>query len=146
MNLLIFRAVVGGGNGIKYIAHVLTCVGGATASAAITMNSNGDMASTLVGSTSTDISPAFGALEWHEDNTSTTGADWEVFAELVSGTTPNGASVDTWVRLNANKSWSLTQTGDGTKTCTMTMSFRKFEGSGTVLKIVTGTILDVTVA
>jgi len=48
-----------------------------------------------------------------------------------SGTTPAGSALDTWLQLSSTRSWSLTQSGVGSKSFSGTLSFSLDGGTST---------------
>lgn len=56
-------------------------------------------------------------------------ADYEVMLTVVSGTTPSGATVGSWLSLASDRTWSLTQTIVGIKSGTYTIQIRHVSGS-----------------
>lgn len=109
--------------------------------AGILFQPNGDLLVTIEDTGSP--SPAVNTNEWHCDNPgSGLGNDWEIRATLTSGTTPTfNAGLGTWLRLNANKSWSNTRiASSGTTTSTLTFEFRLF-GGAIIQKTITGIVL-----
>lgn len=65
-------------------------------------------------------------------------SDYEVRATLASGDTPSG-TLATWLLLSTTRSWSLTQSVAGTKTCNLTIEIRRVSDS-VVLDTATATI------
>ena len=86
-------------------------------SAAIRMGSSGLQSSFVNNSQSID-----GA--WV---TPTTSADnWEVRATVISGSTPTGASVGSWLALTSDRTWTITASVEGTTvTGTIQLEFRR---------------------
>lgn len=52
-------------------------------------------------------------------------SDYQVRATLVSGTAPSGSATGSWLTLNTSRNWSLTKSGVGTRTCTLTIEIRR---------------------
>lgn len=86
-------------------------------SAAIRMGSSGLQSSFVNNSQSID-----GA--WV---TPTTSADnWEVRATVISGSTPTGSSVGSWLALTSDRTWTITASVEGTTvTGTIQLEFRR---------------------
>lgn len=59
------------------------------------------------------------------------GAAYECRATLLSGTSPSG-TLNTWLSLTSDRSWSLSRSTIGTTTCTLTIEIRR-ASDGTVL-------------
>ncbi len=86
-------------------------------------------------------SPAIGSDEWHVDQPSATGADWEIMATLTGGTTPtSNDGLDTWLRLDATRSWGNISAGP-LLTSTLTFDFG-LQGTSSSLVQVTGVQLS----
>lgn len=87
------------------------------ASAAIRMGSDGLQSSFVNNSQSID-----GA--WVTPTTS--AANWEVRATLVSGTAPTGSALNTWLALTTPRTWTTSATVEGTTvTSTIQLEFRR---------------------
>lgn len=56
------------------------------------------------------------------------GANYEIYAERTAGTLPTG-TMDTWLALSSNQSWSLTQSGTGEKRSTILVKIRTTGGA-----------------
>lgn len=139
-NLAILRSVVGGLNtgGIQLIAHEVEMTG-VTVVAAYRLEADGHALGAGFGSLV--VTPTFSAGEWHEDEPGTTGADFEVRAEQVSGDAMSGDALDTWHRLNVERNFNMLNADAGTtKTGTFTLRFRNFGGS-IILKSIPGNIV-----
>jgi hypothetical protein len=70
----------------------------------------------------TDANPNVDVGDWIFPKTLVSGI-YEVRATLNSGTTPVG-TLNTWLSLSANRSWSLQQIDTGTKACSLTIEIR----------------------
>ena len=55
------------------------------------------------------------------------GADYEIFAERTAGVLPTG-TMDTWLALSSNRSWSVTQAGAGETSSTILVKIRTSSG------------------
>lgn len=55
------------------------------------------------------------------------GADYEIFAERTAGALPTG-TMDTWIALSSNRSWSVTQAGAGESSSTILVKIRTSSG------------------
>jgi len=63
--------------------------------------------------------------EWWTNNPeSAVGADYEIRAIQVSGTTPTGPTLAVWHNLAVARQWSLTRSTIGTSTCSLSISIR----------------------
>jgi hypothetical protein len=65
-----------------------------------------------------------------------TAADYDVMATLVSGDTPSGSPLGTWLNCGTDRSWSLTAVTGG-KTCELTVSIGH---AGTSTALASGSI------
>lgn len=54
-----------------------------------------------------------------------TPSDYECMATLLSGTSPSGSSVGSWLPLSASREWSLTQSSSGIKSCSLQVEIRR---------------------
>lgn len=52
------------------------------------------------------------------------GGNYEVRATKISGTNPTGSALATWLALSTGRSWTLSQTGTGTKACQLQIEIR----------------------
>jgi len=68
--------------------------------------------------------------DWGTPTGGTPGNDYDVMATLNSGTNPG--STGTWLALTINRTWSLSQTSIGSKTCNLTISIRPAGGGATI--------------
>lgn len=139
-NLAILRSVVGGlsTGGIQLIAHEVEMTG-STVIAVYEINADGSAAGAGFGVLV--VTPPFTSGEWHVDEPSTTGADFEVRAEQTSGDAITGNALDTWFRLDVDRNWNMGSPPVGqTRSGTFTLRFRRF-GTTTVLKSITGNIV-----
>jgi hypothetical protein len=97
------------------------------ASAGLSIYANGD-AETIIGDgfnqTFTQRGP------WYAGPNA--GGDFQVRATLVSGNTPIGSAVDTWLTCNTTLQWSLNTTGFGFEflACTLDVQFRLTNNTG----------------
>jgi len=129
------------GDAIKMIAHTFPGISFSPSNCTgeFQLRSNGDLVETTTGLSPT---PAVGALEWHEDNTATIGADFTVEATLTSGTTPTtNAGLGVELNLGTNRTWGNTTTVEGLLTSTLTLEFRLASGGG-VIKTITGVVVS----
>lgn len=55
------------------------------------------------------------------------GAEWEVMATRLSGTTPSGSALNTYLALSSSRAWSVVDTTDNeiTVRCDLKFTFRK---------------------
>lgn len=61
-----------------------------------------------------------------------TGVGSRLWVKLTgSGTTPSGSALNTWLQLSSTRSWTLTQSGIGSKAFTGTLSFSLDGGTST---------------
>jgi hypothetical protein len=67
------------------------------------------------------------------------GTPYECRATLLSGTSPSGDSLSTWLAMTADRSWFLSRTSVGTTTCQLTVEIRR-ASDGVVLTSQTVTI------
>lgn len=82
----------------------------------------------------TTTTPAYVALEpWMAFGTA---ADYETRATLLSGTSPTGSAVGSWLALSSNVEWALLQTTSGSKSASITVDIR-LASSGAVLATAT---------
>jgi len=129
------------GAAIKLVAHTFAGISFSPANATgqFTLASNGDLTEITTGLSPT---PAVGTLEWHQDNTATTGADYEVRATLTAGTTPtNNAGLASFLSLGTSRTWGNVTTAEETLTSTLTLEFR-LAGGSVVIKTVTGMVIS----
>lgn len=56
------------------------------------------------------------------------GADYEIYVTRTAGTLPTG-TMDTWLALSSNRSWSITQSGIGEKRSTILVKIRTTGGA-----------------
>jgi len=62
--------------------------------------------------------------DWGAPTGGTPGTDYEIKCILNSGSTPSGDSVGTWLALTSARSWTLSQTTVGSKSCNLTIQIR----------------------
>ena len=62
--------------------------------------------------------------DWGTPTGGTPGTDYEIKCAVNSGTTPSGDSVATWLALTSARTWTLSQTTVGSKTCNLTIEIR----------------------
>lgn len=73
-------------------------------------------------------------------------ADYEVMLTVVSGSTPSGAAVGSWLSLSSNRTWSLNQTSFGIKSGTYTIQIRHISGSPSTSSAAGGYSMDAEVS
>ncbi len=56
---------------------------------------------------------------WFDPVTSNIGSSYWIRATLTAGTTPTTGTLNTWMQLSVNRSWSNLQSGAGTKSSTL---------------------------
>ena len=88
-----------------------------TATATLTAESDGEVSG--VGSTGL-TTPDW----WSAAPDVGVGADYEIRATLLSGTTPTSGTLGTWLSLSSNRSWSMVRSTDGTSSCSLTIEIR----------------------
>jgi hypothetical protein len=71
--------------------------------------------------------------------TSAAGANYDVRVQVLSGNTPSGSSLNTWLPLSSNYFWTLSQSGIGFLTSELGMEIRS-AASGQVLASATYTV------
>ena len=64
--------------------------------------------------------------------TSAAGSAYEIRLTVNSGTTPSGSAPNIWLSLGTARSWNITQSGDGTTACNVTIEIRR-ASTGAVL-------------
>lgn len=141
------------GDDIGLVAHSIQGTGVLVkglgdAEGGLNLASSGNANSLIVGVEST-IPAINTTLEWLEDAAPTVPGDWECRFLLTSGTTPNAGNtgLNTWVRLNSSRNISNTRSNSaGTTTSTLTVEFREFGGSGSILATVTGMVISAVLA
>lgn len=64
--------------------------------------------------------------QWWTNNPESIGADYDIRATLVSGTTPSGPTLGstTWHSLSSTREWSLTRSTVGITSCSISVSIR----------------------
>lgn len=70
--------------------------------------------------------------EWALPRGGGTGDDYDCRLVYVSGATPNGEPVDTWLQINTLRAWSISQTVIGQKDFGGTMEIRPTGGGPTI--------------
>lgn len=100
---------------------------GGTATASYNLNDTG--AGTY------SLTAGFSGFTWM--NTGVVG-DYQVRATFVSGTVPVG-TLGSWLSLGTTRTWSLTQSGEGEKTCVLTIEIRLLS-TGVILDTATVTL------
>jgi len=60
------------------------------------------------------------------------GDYFEIRAVKSAGTTPDGDSLSTWLPLTTARTWTLSQSGDGAKSCTLTITIRDVNTNDTL--------------
>lgn len=85
------------------ISSAVHGVGAGTATATLSYSSAGTATGTGYGSGTWLLSGSAG--------------NYEIMFNRVTGSTPTGASVNTWLALSSTRSWTLTQSTTGSKTC-----------------------------
>jgi len=103
------RVDISGGGGAIDVAE-------GAAFAQIAFESDGDIVSTTSVGSSDDG-------DWIAPKAVAPSA-YEIRAHKDSGATPDGSALDTWLPLTSNRSWSLTQSGAGAKSASLTISIR----------------------
>lgn len=78
--------------------------------------------------------------KWLDDGYS--ASDYQIRVTKVSGTTPSGASLGTWLGLSSNRTWSLTDSAGaaGSKSCTLTVEIRDAAAPNTIRDTATYTL------
>jgi hypothetical protein len=97
-------------------------IGGAAATATFRLNTNGDIEK-VEGATTTVL----GAWISNPAN----AASYECRATLTEGDTPTGSALGSWLALSSSRSWTLTQSVAGTKSCTLSIDIRLIGGEAT---------------
>lgn len=102
---------------ITVIGANVEAVSGSISSAAVRMGSNGLQSSFVNNSQSIDgawVTPA------------TSAPNWEVRATVLSGDTPTGSAVGSWLSLTSDRTWTVTASLEGsTVTSTIQLEFRR---------------------
>lgn len=70
---------------------------------------------------------------WFTPTTPGIGSSYWVRATLNSGTTPSGPAMGTWVQVNVNRVWSLTQAGIGTVSCVLDLAVATDSGGTNIV-------------
>ena len=78
------------------------------------------------------------AGDWYAPTSAGIGASYWIRATLSSGNTPAGAALNTWHSLSTARGWSLSQTTQGSKSCTLNISIAS-DSAGTNI-VSTGTL------
>lgn len=78
--------------------------------------------------------------DWYLPNTAGIGSQYWIRATLSSGTSPSGSALNTWLALSSPASWRLTQTTNGSRTCTLAISIASDAAGSNVVTTGTATI------
>ena len=88
-----------------------------------TLQSDGDV--NIVRIAGSGSSNSLDADEWHRDNPSAgLGDAWQVRATLTAGSTPSTGTMDTWLSLDTNRTWTNSQSVVGSRLSRLTFDFR----------------------
>lgn len=112
-------ALLAGGGGVVTpltSLNVIDTVFLSTADATLRFDPNGAVLSL------TNSNGVVQITDWYLPNTPGIGSQFWIRATLSSGTSPTGSALSTWLQLSSAISWRLTQTTNGSKTCTLAIS------------------------
>lgn len=107
---------------------VSSVISPATAAASLTFTSNGLYSSTG----EVDVN-------WYLPTTAAIGNGYWVRANI-TGDAPAGPASGAWSQLNINRTWSLSQSSVGTKTCTLSLAIATDAGGTNIIATGTATI------
>ena len=71
---------------------------------------------------------------WGLPTTPGAGANYWIRATLVSGISPSGSALNTWLRLDSVHGWNLSMTTIGTRTCDLTIHIATDSGGASIVE------------
>lgn len=133
----IMMALLAGGGGVVTpltALNVTDTVLLSTADATLRFDTNGAVTSL------TNSNGVQQITDWYQPNITGIGNQFWIRATLSSGTSPTGSALNTWLQLSSPASWRLTQTTNGSRTCTLAISIATDSGGTNVVTTGTATI------